>query len=43
MTTQGKGKLMNYVLETLHKKAGNWIVYFKEIVTKESLILNFAT
>lgn len=35
MTTQDRRKVMNYILETLHKKAGNWIVYFKKIVTEK--------
>lgn len=35
VTTWDRRKWMNYVLETLHKTAGNWKVYFKKIVTKK--------
>lgn len=41
MTMWDGRKLMNYVLETLLKKTGNWIVYFKKIVNKEEFKFNF--
>lgn len=41
MTTWDGTKLINYVLETLLKKAGNWIVYFKKIVTKNVFKFKF--